>query len=177
MPDKTATDGDARSLRKWLTGEFYRSYRQAAKNALTVGNITPVVSMFLNFGFMDVSFVGGEENANSVMDLLDRLFVCTGDNVYTFFNWIKSIYDGEREPSINELDLDFNKYVREAVRTGEIPSDKEKAYRENNWNKVAFELDNVFRRAYYERSHNDLLTDTFGRRSYQYTCQYDGYDG
>ena len=144
LPDKTATDGDARSLRKWLTGEFYRSYRQAAKNALTVGNITPVVSMFLNFGFMDVSFVGGEENANSVMELLDRLFVCTGDNVYTFFNWIKSIYDGEREPSINELDLDFNKYVREAVRTGEIPSDKEKAYRENNWNKVAFELDNVF---------------------------------
>ncbi|MBO4213822.1 MAG: cyclic nucleotide-binding domain-containing protein [Lachnospiraceae bacterium] len=144
VPDKTATDGDARSLRKWLSGEFYRAYKQAAKNALTIGNITPIISMFLNFGFMDVAFVGGEENANSIMELVDKLFICTSDNVYTFFNWIKSIYDGEREPSINELDLDFNKYVREAVRTGEIPSDKEKAYRENPWNKVAYEIDNVF---------------------------------
>ncbi len=144
LPDRTATDGDARTLRKWLTAEFYRTYKIVAQKVLTQGLNSPIINMFLNFGFMDVSFAGGEENAQNLMELLDRLFMCTTENVYTFFNWIQSIYNGEREPSINELDLDFNKFVKEAVRTGEIPADREKSFRENTWNKVEFEIDNVF---------------------------------
>lgn len=144
LPDPTATDGEARTLRKWLSTQYYRCYKICAKKTLEQGGCSPIVNLFLNFGFMDVSYAGGEEYANRLLELSDRLFTCNTNNVHTFLDWIKSIYQGENEPSINELDMDFNKYVTESVRNGDIPSDQEAAYRNDPWSKVEFELDNLF---------------------------------
>ncbi len=144
LSDRNATDGDARTLRRWLTEEYYKCYKRCVKKALTQGGHHEIIGMFLNFGFMDVSYVGGEENAGNLLDLLDQLFACNMDNVSTFFEWLKSIYNGENEPSINDLDMDYRKFVKEGIRMGDIPADKENEYMNDNWRKVEFELDNFF---------------------------------
>lgn len=145
LPERNSTDGDARTLRKWLTEEYYKCYKRCVKKSLEQGSMGPIISMFVNFGFMDVSFVGGEENANALYDLVDQLFICNDDNVHTFYEWLKSIYEGKNQPSINELDLDYNKFLKESVRTGRITAIEEKEYKNNSWAKVEFEIDNIFR--------------------------------
>ena len=138
-------ESETRILRKWLTAQYYKCYKLCAKRALTQGLHDEIISMFLNFGFMDVSYVGGEEKANEILELVNQLFACNMDNVFTFFEWIKTIYSGENVPSINELDMNYQKYVKGCVRSGEIPADKEEEYLEDNWRKVEFELDNIFK--------------------------------
>ncbi|SFQ35653.1 Cyclic nucleotide-binding domain-containing protein [Lachnospiraceae bacterium XBB1006] len=143
LSDRNATDGDARSLRKWLTNAFYTCYKACAKNALEQGIPNDIISMYLHFGFMDVGFAG-EENAEALLDLVDDLEACRSAEVFTFFDWIRSIYMGENEPSINELDMDYRKFVKEGVRMGDIPADQEKVYLEDTWKKTEYELDNLF---------------------------------
>lgn len=46
------------------------------------GQITPILEMFLNFGFMDVQMVG-EDNANALYDLTEHLDLCNSEHVYT----------------------------------------------------------------------------------------------
>ena len=145
LDDPNSTEGEARTLRKWLTMQYYQCYKACAKNALTQGASGPIIDMFLNFGFMDVTFVGGEENANAILELTDELFACNMYNVHTFFDWLKTIYSGENEPSISELDMNYTQYLKDAARNGDIPSDKVEAYQRDPWKKVEYELDNMFR--------------------------------
>lgn len=144
LPDRSSNEGDARSLRKWLSEEYYKCYKQCVRQSLEQGALGPIICMFVNFGFMDVAFAGGEENANAIYDLMEHLFACNVENVHTFYEWLKSIYEGKNDPSINELDLDFNKYLKDGVRTGQISVDQEKEYRSNPWYKVEYEIDNMF---------------------------------
>ena len=71
------------------------------------GQITPILEMFLNFGFMDVQMVG-EDNANALYDLTEHLDLCNSEHVYTMYEWLKAIYEGRKEPSKNEFDLDYS---------------------------------------------------------------------
>ena len=45
---------------------------------------SPIVEMFLNFGFMDVQMVG-EENANILYDLTEHLDMSTGWDLLSYF--------------------------------------------------------------------------------------------
>ena len=62
----------------------------------------------------------GEDTANELYDLTDKLFKCKSDHVYTMFEWLKSIYEGKNEPSRNEFDLDYNGYLAEQKRMGKL---------------------------------------------------------
>ncbi|MGN0169306.1 MAG: cyclic nucleotide-binding domain-containing protein [Lachnospiraceae bacterium] len=144
IEDQESTEGEARTLRKWLTLQYYKCYKACVKNALEKEVVSPIINMFLNFGFMDVTFLGGEEKANEILELTDELFACNAENVHTFFDWLKSIYKGENEPSVSELDVSYAQYLKDAVRNGTISSDKVKEYQNDPWSKVEYELDNLF---------------------------------
>lgn len=143
LSDPYSTEDDVRKLRKWLTSSYYRVYKNCVKRALTRGETTPVIEMFLNFGYMDAAFVG-EENAVCLQELLSHLFLCHSEKVYTFFNWLRSIYMGEHEPSISELDMDYNAYLKDAVKSGAMSAADADKIKDDPWKKVEYELDNVF---------------------------------
>ncbi len=145
LPDRNSTEGDVRSIRRYLTEKYYVAYHNCVKTALTQGLNNPIIKMFLYFGFMDVTYAGGEDRANELLDLTDQIFACNMDGVFTFYSWLESIYLGQNEPSINELDLDYKKYIKEEVRNGNIPKDQENAIMEDGWSKVEFELNNLFK--------------------------------
>lgn len=46
---------------------------------------TPIIEMFLNFGFMDVQMVG-EDNANILYDLTEHLELCNSEHIFTILN-------------------------------------------------------------------------------------------
>lgn len=126
-----------------ITTVFYDVYKKVFHASLKEEKISPIIQMFLTFGFLDVQ-TAGEENANELYDLVDELDVCRSEHVYTMYDWLYAIYKGEQEPSRNEFDLDYNGYLHEQKRMGRITEADEMRLRDDNWEKVVYEIDNMF---------------------------------
>lgn len=154
IPDNLELDESARKMRRDLSRIFYSVYRKVFKRSMKEKKeLTPILKMFLNFGFMDVDMVG-KENTNELYDLTDRLFLCKSEHVYTAYEWLKSIYEGKNEPCRNEFDLDYNGYLAEQKRRGKMNAAELEAWKNDNWRKVEFEMENMFQstnRATYGR--------------------------
>lgn len=143
MDDLTMTEDSARRIRREATKVFYDTYKRVFKNSLEDPDISPIIRMFLCFGFMDVQ-TAGEENSNKLYDLTDKLFQCKSEHVYTIYDWLLEIYYGRQEPCRNEFDLDYNGYLHEEKRMGRIREEQERELKNNNWEKVLFEINNMF---------------------------------
>ncbi|MCD7709471.1 MAG: cyclic nucleotide-binding domain-containing protein [Clostridiales bacterium] len=144
LPDRLSTDNDVRRLRKEITNIFYEVYKKAFLRSMKEpGKLSPIMLMFFNFGFMDAK-LAGESNANALYNLTDALEFFNSDHVYTIYTWLKTIYEGKNEPSRNEFDTDYNGYLLELRRQGEITEDQVQAYKKDNARKVEFEIQNMF---------------------------------
>lgn len=144
LPDMMSTDNQAYSLRRQIAAIYYDIYYRVFMRAIQdESSLTPVLEMFLNFGFMDTTFAG-EENANALYDLTAHLDVCRSEHVYTIYEWLKCIYNGEKEPSKNEFDLNYPAYLLDLRKTGRITAEEEKEYLDNQKMKVEFEIKNMF---------------------------------
>lgn len=145
LTDFYSTADDVRKLRRDLTKMFYDVYVRVFKRSVSRKNVPTIIKMFLNFGFMDVKLVG-EENASELYKLAEQVEEkCNDANVYTAYEWLKSIYEGKNEPSKNEFDLDYEGYLREQKRMGEITAAQAAAFVNDNWNKTIYEIDNMFK--------------------------------
>lgn len=144
LPDMFSTENEAYAIRKQLIPIFYDVYEKIFFRIVRDGEVaTPIVKMFLTFGFMDVQLVG-EENINTLYDLIEHLEVCNSENVYTIFHWLEAIYRGEKEPSRNEFDLDYPAYVADLRKNGSVkPADVPELLK-NQEAKVQFEIRNMF---------------------------------
>lgn len=144
LPDILSTNEDAYALRKKLSQIFYDVYYKAFIHAMKdEDELTPIMEMFFNFGFMDVQLTG-EENADALYDLTEHLDLCNAEHIYTIFEWLKSIYDGKNEPSKNEFDLDYTGYLNELKKTGKLTQVQVAEYAKNKDSKVKFEIQNMF---------------------------------
>lgn len=144
LPDMTSTDSEVYSLRKQITSIFYDIYYKVFIRAVKEESIlTPIVEMFLNFGFMDLSFVG-EENAKALYELSAHLDICHSEHVFTIYEWLKCIYTGEKNTSKNEFDMDYPAYLSDLCKNGKISKEQLTAYRNNPEKRVEFEIKNMF---------------------------------
>lgn len=144
LPDRMSMDNETYALRKKLTSVFYDIYYKVFMRAVKdEKTLTPVLEMFLNFGFMDVSFVG-EEHAKELYELTAHLDICHSEHIYTIYEWLKCIYKGEKAPSKNEFDMDFPAYLADLCKNGKITSEQAASYQHNREMKVEFEIKNMF---------------------------------
>lgn len=144
LPDMMSMDDEAYALRKKLTSVYYDIYYKVFMRAVKEeGTLTPVLEMFLNFGFMDVSFVG-EEHAKALYELTAHLDICHSEHIYTIYQWLKHIYKGDKEPSKNEFDMDYSAYLADLCKNGKITSEQAVSYQRNGEMKVEFEIKNMF---------------------------------
>ena len=144
LPDVSSTEPEVYGLRKRLTQSFYDVYQRVfLKVVKDESQLTPILEMFLNFGFMDVQ-MAGEENANILYDLTEHLHVCRSEHIYTIYDWLKSVYQGKNEPSKNEFDMDYPAYLADLKKNGKITQEQQRKLMENNESKVRYELQNMF---------------------------------
>lgn len=144
LPDMFSTEQEAYQIRRQLIPMFYDAYHRAFLHVVKDGvEPTPIVKMFLNFGFMDPQLVG-EENVNTLYDLTEHLDMCNSEHVYTIFNWLKAVYNGEKEPSKNEFDLDWPAYVADLRKTGAVQQADVPVLLKNQEAKLKFEVQNMF---------------------------------
>lgn len=143
LKDKNSTDEAAMHLRKALTQAFYVLYPILFEKTLTAEQIPVPVKMFLYFGYVDENLAGAENSA-----ILYQLARDMTDNsrlgIYSFYDWLKAIYDGKKEPSRNEFEEDYTDYVHKQKISGNITDAEAAALEKNPLSRVAFELRNMF---------------------------------
>lgn len=144
LPDRMSTESDVFRLRKQITQEFYQIYLKAfLKSVESNEKLSPIMVMFFNFGFMNVNMLG-EEYTNAVYNLTEHLGLFSSEHVYTIYQWMLSIYKGEREPSKNEFDQDYRGYLMDLRRRGELTEQQMKEEEQSAEKRVEFEIMNLF---------------------------------
>ena len=141
--NKNGTEEEIRVLRQCITREFYQVYTAAFKNSLQDKKIPAVVKMFFNFGYVDEE-LAGMNNALYMRRIIDQLPTSPEEGVYSFYEWLTAVYEGKKEPSRNEFDLDYIAYLHEEKKMGRITQEEESALAQDNFAKVVYELENVF---------------------------------
>lgn len=144
LPDMSSTDDETRRLRKNITKVFYDAYEKCMVRVMESGEKpSQILLMFFTFGFMDVELLG-EENTIALYNLMDSLELFSSNHVFTMYEWLKSVYDGKNEPSKNEFDQDYLAYLTEQMKHGEITDEKRQELKNNQKEKLIFEIKNMF---------------------------------
>lgn len=144
LPDRMSSDNEVRLIRKQIVAQFYEIYEKVFfRSTEEIVRPNPIVSMFLNFGFMDVDLLG-EEQTDTLYNLVDSLGLFHSEHIFTIYDWLLCIYQGKKEPSRNEFDMDYSAYLQDLKRQGEITDAQMAEQKENPKAKVEFEIKNMF---------------------------------
>ncbi|PHU40245.1 hypothetical protein CSX00_06640 [Pseudobutyrivibrio ruminis] len=148
LSDREGKEDNERRTRKKATDLFYEIYLKTFFRALEFeaygGELDTIILMFLNFGYIDYGAVG-EELTNELADLVERLdTLCMSEHCFTIYSWLRAVYSGEREPSKNELDLDYRGFVLEERKMGNISEADMPTWMNDQEQKVKFEINNFF---------------------------------
>lgn len=144
LPDMLSTDKEAYTLRRSITSVFYDIYYKVFIRAVKdESTLTPVLEMFLNFGYMDLSYVG-EEHAKALYDLCAHLDICHSEHIYTIYGWLKEVHSGKKEPSKNQFDMSYSAHLSDLYKNGKITKEQIPDYYEDYNMRVQFEIQNMF---------------------------------
>ncbi|MCR5747983.1 MAG: hypothetical protein K6G03_09770 [Lachnospiraceae bacterium] len=144
MPDRNDTSDKGRNLRRQLSEVFYEVYEGAFMRSLMDRDIPVVLKMFFYFGFVTPE-LAGEDNTRELHMLAESYKPDPEGNVLTAYEWLKLIYEGKAEPSKNEFDMEYPKYLKQRYENGEIKQTEIKRLLADQKAKVSFELNNFLK--------------------------------
>lgn len=142
--DRFSTEDYGRQLRRKVSEHFYKVYKAVFMQSMLVNPVPKPVELFLNFGFTDERLVTREEALElcKVKVSTTHKYHC---NVFTIPEWLTAIYNGKREPSKNEFDMEYGDTLRELKKTHDIDEEEEKRRLANSEMRLEFEISNMFK--------------------------------
>ena len=143
LSNKNDDDPAAVQLRRKITEMFYKIYEAALRTSVRSGSLPPIIRMLFDFGYVDEE-IAGMENAVYLYGLTQNMPTCPEKGVYSIYEWLMAIYHGKKEPSRNEMDMDYRDYILEQKKMGRLTQEQENALMQNNGSKVIYELTNMF---------------------------------
>lgn len=143
MTDKNSSDDDARKLRLNISKLFYQIYEKAFLRSVHDFSVPKVLQMFFNFGYVDEQ-LAGMDNAAYLYSIVDKLPTDPDKKVYSIYEWLRAIYNGQKTPSRNEFDTDYLAYVHELKMTGKISAAQEVNMQNDREKQVLYEIHNMF---------------------------------
>ena len=122
---------------------FYELYEAVFKKKELEGG--PLwVQLFLDYGILsDTDF--SKEDQVRIYDLMKQRTYEGEYKVHTISQWLHLIYEGEREPSRDELGRDYKEFLQEFKKKRSISYEEEMEYYNDRMRKVRFEIKNFFR--------------------------------
>lgn len=142
-PDRESQDDGMRMLRKKLSEHFYVLYGQAFGAFIGNGRALPrAVELFLDYGYVSEKLLE-QWQLEALLKTRQVIYniPCT---IYTMRQWLTAIYNGEKEPSRNDLGQDYGEVLRELRKQGKINEDKENEMKNSPLMRFDYELKNLF---------------------------------
>lgn len=145
MPDKSSTSDEDRSLRRGIMKIFYDVYEKVFIHDYEREGETPlVIDMFLRYGYLSETLLS-EELREELLSF-ERGVPNQGEcQVYDMKEWLTAIIRGEKEPSKNDFDQDYQEHLREQKKTGAISADEMEDLSQDTKAKMHYEIQNMFR--------------------------------
>ena len=144
LPDRASTDDTSKTLRKDLSTYFYDLYQKAFYKSLTDDSIPVILKMFFYFGYIDEKLIG-LNNAVELFTMTKQIVPDEHRNVFLLYDWLVQIYQGTKEPCINELNVDYTTYIRNLRLNNKITPEQEVSALRNAKMRLQFEFDNMFK--------------------------------
>lgn len=141
--DRSDTSDLAMKTRKEITKLFYDIYEKTLFKAIIDRKVPTIISMFLNFGYIDEELIG-MDNALMIYEATENIHELNSKHVFTIFEWFKAIYSGKRDPSKNDFDLDYPAYLRDEKKNGNITATEANEYLLDMDKRLHFEMRNFF---------------------------------
>lgn len=143
LDDKNSSEEEVGRLRRQLTTEFNTLYATVFERSMQTTSLPIPVRMFLYFGYVDEELAGAA-NCATLYNLASGMSDHSEFGVYTFYDWLRAIYNGDKNPSRNEFDEDFFDNINKQKATGKITEAQATAMKNDSLLKVRFEMDNLF---------------------------------
>lgn len=143
LQDPDSMDDRAVRLRRAITQEFYEIYTGAFINTINNDEIPLAVWMFLYFGYVDEE-LAGEKNVAILAKLAKGIMDHSDAGVYTFYDWLMAIREGDKNPSRDEFETDYFDYLNKQRASGTISNEEMKNLEKDPDARVEYELKNFF---------------------------------
>lgn len=144
LKDKVFVDAATRELRSDISRIFFAMYPLVWKRAVAAKEHNRLISCFLKYGFMDERLLTSEQVVE-LYELADTDFSPGRCSIFDMQTWLESIYSMEKEPSINEMGMDYSDMFREGKKRG-IYTDKDKLrYDSDAEARLDHEIDSLFK--------------------------------
>ncbi|MCL2662278.1 MAG: cyclic nucleotide-binding domain-containing protein [Oscillospiraceae bacterium] len=143
LTDRNSSDDDVPELRRTLTKTYYVVHKHVFLKYLKDPSPPTVIKMFLNFGYVDAT-LAGYENANFLYSIADTYKGDPENNIFTISEWLTSIYNGDRNPSLSEFDMDFTAYCRDLKNQKQIDAREEARLLADRDEHLKYEMENAF---------------------------------
>lgn len=144
LKDKHSIDDNVRILRKRITEIYYKIYEMVFFKSYSHSNLPKAIDLFLKYGLIDEKFLSMEE-LRELYYLEEEIKEKEYCKVYNIKDWLTLIYEGKKEPSKNDFDMDYNDTLRQKRKRREITEIEEKQLQLDVVNKVNYEIYNMFR--------------------------------
>jgi len=116
MINASVSESDARKLRRFIAQLYWDLYQQVFVRSKIESSMPKAVKLMLNFGFLDDRLVDPEHliELNDLARIKERE---TDMSILLETEFLSNIYSGEEEPSITEMGLTYEAFVREQEKT------------------------------------------------------------
>lgn len=106
------TEPDERKIRRYITQLYWDLYKQVFARSKSESTVPRAAKLMLNFGFFDDGMLLPEQlsELNDLARVRERQ---PEFPVYTEYEFLSMIYNGDEEPSITEMGLTYEAYLRE----------------------------------------------------------------
>lgn len=144
LPDRSGSDDTSRNVRKGITSLFYEIYRKAFFKSLNDSVLPTELKMFFYFGYVDMDLAGAD-NSVYLYYLSEQIQPDSNKCIFTFYDWLKEIYMCNKEPCVDEFNVDYTAYLHKMKVDKKISEDEEARLLVCGPDRVNYEINNMFR--------------------------------
>jgi hypothetical protein len=155
LKDKTSTEDFARGLRRRISDNHYELYHRLFLRAYKEKEAPRIIDLFLKYGFADERLLN-KEQLITLYFLPEEDQHQEGSKVYSIKSWLTLIYEGKREPSKNEFDLEYHEMLLGLKKQAKLTEAEERRWLTDPGKKLEYEIQNMFR--YNNRTTNGQIT-------------------
>ncbi len=155
MKDKFSSDDNTRNLRKKLAENHYEIYLPVFLRAYQEKNPPRLIDLFLKYGFADERLLTNDQMLSLyfLKDEEEQTGLC---KVYDIKAWLTMIYEGKKEPSKNEFDLEYPEHLAGLRKQNQLTEKEAAKCLTDPMKKLQYEILNMFR--YNNRTTNGQIS-------------------
>ena len=143
LKDKLSDDDQVRKLRKDISSIYFEIYEAVLKRVILENNQEKLYHMFLTYSYMDEKLLSPKNLWTLYGFSQDTQAV--QDSLFSMKTWLQSIYNKEKDPSVNSYSLDYFDVFREMRKQGTVKENEKAAYDNNKDGRLSFEIKNMFK--------------------------------